>query len=58
MAETYSKNSLELRREYHRAWSAANRDKTREYQRRYWERRAAREQEAKGNEKQNDQIQN
>lgn len=54
----YSSDSLEAKRKYYRAWSAANREKTREYQRRYWEKRAAREREAKKSEYQKNQIQN
>lgn len=30
----------DAKREYYRAWRAANRDKTKEYQRRYWEKKA------------------
>lgn len=34
------------RREYQRKWRAANKDKVRESNRRYWEKRAQREMEA------------
>ena len=37
-----SKQALDARREYQRQWRAANPDKVRERNRRYWERRAAR----------------
>lgn len=32
--------ALEARREYYRDWRAANKDKVREYNRSYWERKA------------------
>lgn len=32
--------ALEMRREYLRNWRAANKDKVREYNRTYWERKA------------------
>ena len=32
--------ALELRREYLRKWRAANKDKVKEYNRTYWERKA------------------
>ena len=34
------KMAVELRREYRRNWAKANRDKTRKYDQRYWERKA------------------
>lgn len=40
--ERMSLQALEARRAYQKEWRAANRDKVRERNRRYWERRAAR----------------
>ena len=34
--------AIEERRAYFRAWRAANKDKTAQHRRRYWERKAAR----------------
>lgn len=42
MTETkLGKNAVRERREYFRQWRAKNKDKVRESNRRYWERRAA-----------------
>lgn len=38
---TLTEAAKEARREYKRRWNAANRDKQREYEQRYWERKAA-----------------
>lgn len=38
--------AAELRREYHKQWRAKNKDKVREYNRRFWEKQAAKQQEA------------
>ena len=38
---TMTEAAKEARREYKRRWNAANRDKQREYEMRYWERKAA-----------------
>lgn len=35
-----SEQAMEARRAYYRAWAARNKDKVREKNRRYWERRA------------------
>ena len=40
-----SEEARAKRNEYHRRWSAANRDKLKAAQRRYWERRARQEPE-------------
>lgn len=40
----------EARRRYYAEWRARNRDKVREYNRRYWERRAERESRAENDE--------
>lgn len=40
-ATTLEKRAAEERREYYRQWRAKNKDKVRESNRRYWERRAA-----------------
>jgi hypothetical protein len=40
-----SEQAAEKRRQYKRAWNAKNRDKTREYVRRYWEKKVVQEQE-------------
>ena len=48
MAElTLEERAKEERREYFRQWRAKNKDKVRENNRRYWERRAARAAETK-----------
>ena len=45
------KRAIEARREYHRKWRAANKDKVRENNRRYWERVVAKmEKESEKNE--------
>ena len=36
-----NEKAREARREYHRRWQQANRDKVKAYQMAYWERRAA-----------------
>lgn len=36
-----SKKAQEMQAAYLRAWRSKNRDKTKEYRRRYWERKAA-----------------
>lgn len=43
--------ATEARRAYMKAWRAANKDKVKEHNRRYWERKAAKmaEKEGKGN---------
>ena len=38
-----NENVLEAKREYQRAWRKANKKRVQEYNRRYWERRIARE---------------
>ena len=43
MAEKISDAALKAKREYFRAWRAANKDRTREYQKRYWEKKAKKE---------------
>lgn len=40
-----SLEALELRRAYQRKWRAANKLKVQDYQRRFWEKKAASEQE-------------
>ena len=42
MSSKYSSDAREEQREYYRAWRAANKVRTREYQHRYWEKRAER----------------
>lgn len=41
MAKELSDEAKAVRREYKRKWSAANRERCKEYQRRHWEKRAA-----------------
>lgn len=41
MEKTSSERAAEIRREYHKQWRAKNKDKVREYNRRFWEKRAA-----------------
>lgn len=41
MEKTSNERAAELRREYHKQWRAKNKDKVREYNRRFWEKRAA-----------------
>ena len=38
-----NENALQAQREYQRAWRKANKDRVREYNRRYWERRLSKE---------------
>lgn len=45
-ATTLEKRAAEERREYYRQWRAKNKDKVRENNRRYWERRAAKKTQA------------
>ena len=40
MTETSKERAAEMRRAYHKAWRAKNKDKVREYNRRFWEKRA------------------
>ena len=39
--DNLNEKAREARREYHRRWQQANRDKVKAYQMAYWERRAA-----------------
>lgn len=45
-ATTLQERAAEERRKYYRQWRAANKDKVRESNRRYWERRAAKKAQA------------
>ena len=45
MTEMMSQEAKKSRNEYYRRWRAANPEKVKEKNRRYWERRAAREKE-------------
>ncbi len=45
-ATTSQERAAEERREYFRQWRAKNKDKVRENNRRYWERRAAKKAQA------------
>lgn len=45
-AVTLKELAVEERREYYRQWRAKNKDKVRENNRRYWERRAAKNAQA------------
>lgn len=45
-ATTLQERAAEERREYFRQWRAKNKDKVRENNRRYWERRAAKKAQA------------
>lgn len=45
-ANTLEERAAEERREYFRQWRAKNKDKVRENNRRYWERRAAKKAQA------------
>ena len=45
-ATTSQEQAAEERREYFRQWRAKNKDKVRENNRRYWERRAAKKAQA------------
>lgn len=49
----YGNKAREARNQYYRAWRAANKDKVREINRRYWEKRAQKDLERK-EEKQDD----
>ena len=40
MGETSNERAAEMRRAYHKAWRAKNKDKVREYNKRFWEKRA------------------
>lgn len=40
MDQKISDNAAELRRAYQKAWRAQNKDRVREYNRRFWEKRA------------------
>lgn len=40
MAETSNDRAAEIRRAYHKAWRAKNKDRVREYNKRFWEKRA------------------
>lgn len=40
MEKTSSERAAEIRRAYQREWRAKNKDKVREYNRRFWEKRA------------------
>lgn len=40
MAETSNERAVEMRRAYHKAWRAKNKDRVREYNKRFWEKRA------------------
>lgn len=42
----FSKEALELRKKYHRAWQKANPDKVKGYQVTYWNNKALKAQEA------------
>lgn len=44
----YERKAREAQREYNRQWRARNKDKVKEYNKRYWERRAQREQHGEG----------
>ena len=46
-----SQSAREKRRAYNRAWAARNRDRVREYNRAYWERKAAESREKELEEK-------
>ncbi len=46
MENINSEKAVELRREYHKQWRAKNKDRVREYNRRFWEKQAAKQQEA------------
>ncbi len=41
--EKTTKTAAEIRREYHRQWRAEHKDKVREYNRRFWERKEAKQ---------------
>ena len=41
MTKKESKAAIEARKAYRREWAAKNRDKQKEYTRRYWEKKAA-----------------
>ena len=45
---TIEEMAKQERREYYRQWRAKNKDKVREINRRYWEKRAAKRQEQEG----------
>lgn len=51
-----TEQAKEARREYLRAWRAKNKDKVRESQRRYWERRAQREEVKEEDGKETDDL--
>lgn len=43
MSNELSKAAKEARNQYHREWRRSNRDRVAEHQKKYWERRAAKE---------------
>ena len=47
--KSLAEQAAEKRREYKRQWNADNRDKCREYTRRYWERQVLKEQQGADN---------
>lgn len=51
MEQTNSERAAEARRTYQKAWRAKNKDRVREYNRRFWEKKA--EQQAEIDEKTN-----
>lgn len=45
MESINSKRAAEIRRDYQKAWRAKNKDRVREYNRRFWEKQAAKQNE-------------
>lgn len=45
MGNISTEKAAEIRRAYQKAWRAKNKDRVREYNRRFWEKQAAKQQE-------------
>lgn len=58
MESILNDEARQVRNAYMRQYRKRNPEKTREMNRRYWERRAAREKEEKANEVESNQVQN
>lgn len=52
--KNFDKEVREAQREYFRAWRAANKDKVREHNRRYWEKRTLKQQQEQKEQKSED----
>lgn len=45
MGKATENTAIQARREYHKKWRAKNKERVREYNRRFWERQAAKQNE-------------